>query len=72
MKDFDVEDERNAVAADVQLNSDAVADRFHQIYEQLTIVHCHNLGVAEMADYLVMSIGILQKEKKKQTKHTKN
>lgn len=33
MRGFDVEDERNAVAADVQLNSDAVADRFHRIYE---------------------------------------
>jgi hypothetical protein len=42
MRDFDVGDEQIAAA---QLNSDAVADRFHRIYEWLTIVHCRNLEV---------------------------
>lgn len=58
MRDFDAEDERIAFAA--PLGSDAVADRFHRIYEWLTIVYCRNLeAVADC--YLMMSTDRLQK-----------
>lgn len=62
MRDFDVEDEQ--IAAVAQLNSDAVADRFHRIYEWLTIVHCRNLEVVEIAAdyYLVTSTDKLQEK----------